>query len=588
MAKAWRGGEMPAPADDGGVGKPLARYGALDQALGTRPYVADMQREGLLHGALVLSAHARARVVRIDTSKAAALGRSARRRHGRGRARRALVRPPVRRLARLRGRGRGGALRRRRPRRGGGRRRAHGARGGGAGRGRVRAAATASSIPRRPSLPDAPQVNPKHPNLLSRSVIRRGDAAAALAASAHVVSGTWRTQRIEHLFLEPEAALAEPLPDGRLALYTQGQGVFDDRRQVAGFLGVPEERVHVELVPSGGAFGGKEDMSVQAQTALLARVTGRPVKLVLDPRGVRPDPPEAPPHPARLHGRLRRRGAAHGGRGAARRRLGRLRLGRRQGARARGRPRLRPVPRAGGGRRGAGRLHEQPAVRGHARLRRAPGGLRHRGLPRPPREEGRPRRLGDPQPQRRGRRRHRHHRPGAREVGGPPQDARRGEGRLLRGAPRREGRRDRLRPQEQRHRQRRRRVGQVPAGRGDRRDGLALQRLHGDGPGAADRARAVRGRGHGPARLRLPPEGGLDLRPRLRPDDRLTGDALRRPRGHERGAEAAGRPRRGPTPRRPHRPRLRGGRGDRRHHGSRRRRRRGSRRTRPTASRPRS
>ena len=69
------------------------------------------------------------------------------------------------------------------------------------------------------------------------------------------------------MFLEPEAALAEPLPEGRLGLYTQGQGVFDDRRQVAAFLGLPEERVHVELVRNGGAFGGKEDMSIQAQTA---------------------------------------------------------------------------------------------------------------------------------------------------------------------------------------------------------------------------------------------------------------------------------------------------------------------------------
>ena len=61
---------------------------------------------------------------------------------------------------------------------------------------------------------------------------------AALKESAHVVSGTWTRQRIEHLFLEPEAALAEPLPDGRLHLFTQGQGIFDDRRQVAAFLGV--------------------------------------------------------------------------------------------------------------------------------------------------------------------------------------------------------------------------------------------------------------------------------------------------------------------------------------------------------------
>jgi xanthine dehydrogenase molybdenum-binding subunit len=135
--------------------------------------------------------------------------------------------------------------------------------------------------PMRALAPEAPQVNPTHPNLLSRSVVTRGDADAALAASAHVVSGTWQTQRIEHLYLEPECALAEPTADGRLRLYTQGQGIFDDRRQVARFLGVPEADVFVELVPNGGAFGGKEDMSVQAQAALLARLTGRPVRLTL-------------------------------------------------------------------------------------------------------------------------------------------------------------------------------------------------------------------------------------------------------------------------------------------------------------------
>jgi xanthine dehydrogenase molybdenum-binding subunit len=136
--------------------------------------------------------------------------------------------------------------------------------------------------PQAALAPGAPTVNPKKPgNVLSRSVIRRGDAEAALAASAHVVEGTWQTQRIEHLFLEPEAALAEVRPDGTLYLATQGQGIFDDRRQVAAFLGVPEEQVFVELFPSGGAFGGKEDMSIQAHTALLAKVTGRPVRLVL-------------------------------------------------------------------------------------------------------------------------------------------------------------------------------------------------------------------------------------------------------------------------------------------------------------------
>jgi xanthine dehydrogenase molybdenum-binding subunit len=128
---------------------------------------------------------------------------------------------------------------------------------------------------------DAPQVNPKHANQLSKSQIRRGDAEGALAKSAHVVRGTWQTQRIEHLFLEPECALAEPLPGGKMALFTQGQGIFDDRRQVSRFLGIAEEDLHVELVPNGGAFGGKEDMSVQSQTALLAKLTGRPVRMGL-------------------------------------------------------------------------------------------------------------------------------------------------------------------------------------------------------------------------------------------------------------------------------------------------------------------
>jgi xanthine dehydrogenase molybdenum-binding subunit len=145
----------------------------------------------------------------------------------------------------------------------------------------------------------APQVNPTHDNVLSRSIIKRGDADAALAQSAHLVEGTWQTQRIEHLFLEPECALAEPLPDGKMALFTQGQGVFDDRRQVAKLLGMPEDDLYVELVPNGGAFGGKEDMSVQAQTALLAKMTGRPVRVELTrEESVRMHPKR---HPIRMH-----------------------------------------------------------------------------------------------------------------------------------------------------------------------------------------------------------------------------------------------------------------------------------------------
>jgi len=123
-------------------------------------------------------------------------------------------------------------------------------------------------------------VNPHHENLLSRTAFVRGHVDEALKASPHVVEGTWTTQRVDHLFMEPEATLAVPTERG-VRLYTQGQGIFDDRRQVAAVLDLPVEDVEVELVPSGGAFGGKEDMSVQAQAALLARSTGRPVRLAL-------------------------------------------------------------------------------------------------------------------------------------------------------------------------------------------------------------------------------------------------------------------------------------------------------------------
>jgi xanthine dehydrogenase molybdenum-binding subunit len=116
--------------------------------------------------------------------------------------------------------------------------------------------------------------------VLSTSVVERGDVASALASSAHVVSQVYRTQFIEHAFLEPESALVVPEPGG-VHVYSQGQGVWDDRRQIAGFLAVAEERVRVTQVATGGAFGAKEDLDVQAHAALLAVRTGRPVRVVL-------------------------------------------------------------------------------------------------------------------------------------------------------------------------------------------------------------------------------------------------------------------------------------------------------------------
>jgi xanthine dehydrogenase molybdenum-binding subunit len=140
---------------------------------------------------------------------------------------------------------------------------------------------------------DAPAIH-EGGNVVSRSVVRRGDAEAALANAAHVASGRFQTAAIEHAFLEPEAALAVPRgatgPDGlpvtthHVHLHSPGQGAWEDRRQVASLLGLAPAEVLVTQVSTGGAFGGKEDLSVQGHAALLAVATGRPVLVRLTRR----------------------------------------------------------------------------------------------------------------------------------------------------------------------------------------------------------------------------------------------------------------------------------------------------------------
>jgi aldehyde oxidoreductase len=121
-------------------------------------------------------------------------------------------------------------------------------------------------------------------NVLSVSRYSRGDVESALASSTHVVEEIFETQRIEHAFLEPESTVAVPSGVGEtrsLHVYSGGQGVWDDRNDIARVLGVGNERITVELVTNGGAFGGKEDMSNQAHTALAAWLLDRPVKCTL-------------------------------------------------------------------------------------------------------------------------------------------------------------------------------------------------------------------------------------------------------------------------------------------------------------------
>jgi len=263
-----------------GVGKAHPKYNAYETAIGQRPFVDDLKFDGMLYGALKFSDHPRAKVLKIDTSKA----------------------------EKVKG---------------------------------VRRVFTAEDIPGDqytglifkdwPLMVDVGQttnyigdvlagvvacdeetsrkavglitveyeilepvsdvfdavcdnsirVHPETSNVLENCKIKRGDADKALADSEYIVSGSYETQRVEHAFLETETAIARPDGKGGIELFSCGQGVYEDRRQVAAILALLEEKVRVILVPNGGGFGGKEDLSVQGHASLFTYLLNSPVKVSL-------------------------------------------------------------------------------------------------------------------------------------------------------------------------------------------------------------------------------------------------------------------------------------------------------------------
>ncbi len=135
--------------------------------------------------------------------------------------------------------------------------------------------------PQEAIKPRALRVHPDRDNLLETCRVYRGGLAdEILAGSDFVATGIYQTQRIEHAFLETESAIALHVEDG-VHLYSNGQGIYEDRKQVAAILNLPVEKVRVTLVSTGGGFGGKEDMTVQGHTSLFAWLLKKPVKVVL-------------------------------------------------------------------------------------------------------------------------------------------------------------------------------------------------------------------------------------------------------------------------------------------------------------------
>ena len=114
-------------------------------------------------------------------------------------------------------------------------------------------------------------------NLCQSRHVTRGDAAAALAGSAHKITRSFSTPFTEHAFLEPECAVAFPYKDGIKILSTD-QGAYDTRKETAIMFGWDPERIVVENQLIGGGFGGKEDVTVQHIAALAAWKFQRPVK----------------------------------------------------------------------------------------------------------------------------------------------------------------------------------------------------------------------------------------------------------------------------------------------------------------------
>jgi aldehyde oxidoreductase len=134
--------------------------------------------------------------------------------------------------------------------------------------------------PQQALAPDAPRIHPNG-NVHHVAQIRKGDVEKAFREADVVVEGTYSTPFIEHAYLEPEAGLAEPTAGGGVKVMMNTQYPFGDQRQIADALGIEAEKVHVVQIPGGGAFGAKNDITLQIMLAMGAMATGKPVKMVL-------------------------------------------------------------------------------------------------------------------------------------------------------------------------------------------------------------------------------------------------------------------------------------------------------------------
>ena len=127
--------------------------------------------------------------------------------------------------------------------------------------------------------PAAPRVH-EQGNLLKHIKVAKGDVEQGFAEADVIIERKYHTASTEHAFLEPECSIGRVTDDGRYEIYVGSQIAYQDREQVAQALGVPESQVRIIGTLIGGGFGGKEDIMGQIHVALLAKATGRPVKML--------------------------------------------------------------------------------------------------------------------------------------------------------------------------------------------------------------------------------------------------------------------------------------------------------------------
>jgi nicotinate dehydrogenase large molybdopterin subunit len=125
---------------------------------------------------------------------------------------------------------------------------------------------------------DAPRVHPPKSNIYATQTIRKGDLEKGFAASDHIFEGRFRTQMVEHVPLEPHAAIAEWDPNGRVTIWSTLGRITLGRADVARTLKLAVNRVRIIATIVGGNFGGKNEITQEPVLALLSKKTGRPVK----------------------------------------------------------------------------------------------------------------------------------------------------------------------------------------------------------------------------------------------------------------------------------------------------------------------